>query len=448
MYANERRPKWSALIALGPPRGSTAPPSIADTVFEVSAVHGRIFLSRIVGQGVFDPAGDAVGKLRDIVVAVRDDRQRPRVVGLVVEVLGRRRVFLPITRVTSLDSGQIITTGVLNLRKFEKHRAETLAIHELFDRAVTFSEGRRGTVYDLSMVRDSRGDWHIADVAVREGSSRFGRRGQSHVLDWSDVSGLTTIDTDQGATHLLATLYEMRPADLANALADLTPMRRQQVVKELGDERLADVLEELPDAIQVEVLLVLDQERAADVLEEMDPDDAADLLSELPAAMSEKLLRLMEPDDAEDVRRLLTYEEHTAGGLMTPEPIIMGPESTLAEALARVRERELGPALASMVYVCRPPLESPTGRFLGVVHFQALLREPPSKLVGALVDSDIEWPRPEATLEQVASLLASYDLVALPVVDDNQRLVGAVTVDDVLDHLLPEGWREREVARG
>ncbi len=412
----------------------------------MSSAHGRIFLSRIVGQGVFDPAGDPVGKLRDVVVAMRTDRQRPRVIGLVVEVLGRRRVFLPITRVTSLDSGQVITTGVLNLRKFEKHRAETLAMHELFDRAVTFSDGRRGTVYDLSMIEDSRRDWHIADVAVHEGSTRFARRGQRHVLDWTDVTGLTTEDSAQGATHLLATMDEMRPADLANALADLTPMRRQQVVKELGDERLADVLEELPDAIQVELLLVLDQERAADVLEEMDPDDAADLLSELPSETSEKLLKLMEPEDAKDVRRLLIYEEHTAGGMMTPEPVILGPEATLAEALARIRERELGPALASMVYVCRPPLESPTGRFLGVVHFQALLREPPSTLVGTLVDSDIEWPRPEATLEQVASLLASYDLVALPVVDEN-RLVGAVTVDDVLDHLLPHGWREREVER-
>jgi CBS domain-containing protein len=414
----------------------------------VSTAHGRIFLSRIVGQGVFDPAGDTVGKLRDVVVAVRTDRNRPRVVGLVVEVLGRRRVFLPITRVTSLDSGQVITTGVLNLRKFQKHRSETLAIHELFDRAVTYGGDRHGTVYDLSMVQDSRRDWHIADVAVREGSTRFGRRGQSHVLDWGDVTGLATVAPDQGATHLLATLEELRPADLANALADLPKARRLQVVKELGDERLADVLEELPDAIQVEVLLVLGDERAADVLEEMDPDDAADLLSDLPPGMSEKFLTLMEPEEAEDVRRLLSYEDRTAGGLMTPEPVILGPDATLAEALARIRERELGPALASMVYVCRPPLETPTGRFLGVVHFQALLREPPSTLVGALVDTDIEWPRPDATLEQVASLLASYDLVALPVVDDNQRLVGAVTIDDVLDHLLPAGWREREAARG
>ncbi|MEO6471961.1 MAG: CBS domain-containing protein, partial [Aeromicrobium sp.] len=131
--------------------------------------------------------------------------------------------------------------------------------------------------------------------------------------------------------------------------------------------------------------------------------------------------------------------------LMTTEPVILPADATLAEALARVREPELSPALAAMVYVCRPPVETPTGRFLGVVHFQALLRDPPSTLVGAIVDNDIDWPRPETPLEEVASLLAAYDLVALPVVDENQHLVGVVTIDDVLDHLLPEDWRERDV---
>jgi Mg/Co/Ni transporter MgtE len=175
----------------------------------------------------------------------------------------------------------------------------------------------------------------------------------------------------------------------------------------------------------------------------MDPDDAADLLGELPKSSSEELLRLMEPEDADDVRRLLVYEDRTAGGMMTTEPVILPPDATLAEALARVREPEIGPALASMVYVCRPPIETPTGRFLGVVHFQALLREPPSTLVSALADNDIEWPGPNVSLEVVAGLLASYDMVALPVVDDNSHLLGVVTIDDVLDHLLPEGWRER-----
>ena len=155
----------------------------------MSATSGRIFLSRIAGQAVFDPAGDQVGKLRDIVVAVRPDGRRPRVVGLVVEVLGRRRVFLPITRVTSLDTGQVITTGVLNVRKFGKRKAETLAIHELFDRTVALPDGRRGTVLDLSMEQDPRRDWFLSQVAVHESGKRFGRRGPTHVLEWADSPG-------------------------------------------------------------------------------------------------------------------------------------------------------------------------------------------------------------------------------------------------------------------
>ncbi|MGZ8719289.1 MAG: magnesium transporter MgtE N-terminal domain-containing protein, partial [Aeromicrobium sp.] len=209
--------------------------------------------------------------------------------------------------------------------------------------------------------------------------------------------------------------------------------------------RLADVLEELPEKSQVEILIVLDPERAADVLDEMNPDDAADLIGELPAGTAEQLLALMEPEEADDVRRLLVYEEHTAGGMMTTEPVILPPDATLAEALARVREPEISPTLAAMVYVCRAPVETPTGRFLGIVHFQALLRDPPSTLVGAIVDNDIDWPRPESSLEQVAGLLAAYDLVALPVVDENSHLLGVVTIDDVLDHLLPDDWRERDI---
>jgi Mg/Co/Ni transporter MgtE len=198
----------------------------------------------------------------------------------------------------------------------------------------------------------------------------------------------------------------------------------------------------MPEALQVEVLGILDPSRGADVLGEMDPDDAADLLGELPAQTAEELLGLMEPEDAEDVRRLLSYEERTAGGMMTTEPVVLDPSATIADALALVREPELSVALASMVYVCRPPLETPTGRFLGAAHFQALLREPPSTLVSQIIVNDIDWPRPEASLAEVAGLLAAYNLVAVPVVDENQHLLGVVTIDDVLDHLLPKGWRE------
>jgi Mg/Co/Ni transporter MgtE len=151
----------------------------------------------------------------------------------------------------------------------------------------------------------------------------------------------------------------------------------------------------------------------------------------------------MDPDEAEDVRRLLTDEERTAGGLMTTDPVILPPDATVAEALARIRQSELAPSLAAMVYVTRPPLETPTGKLVGIGHFQHLLREPPSSLVSGVVDNDIEPLRAEATLEEVTRLLAYYNLVASPVVDEEGRLLGVVTVDDVLDHLLPENWREQ-----
>jgi Mg/Co/Ni transporter MgtE len=173
----------------------------------------------------------------------------------------------------------------------------------------------------------------------------------------------------------------------------------------------------------------------------MDPDDAADLLREVGEERAQELIDLMEPEDAEDVIRLMTYEDYSAGGMMTTEPLIMSADYTVADALAAVRQSEISPALASQVFVTRQPLETPTGRFIGMVHYQRLLREPPATLLGSLVDTDTQGLSPEATLNEVSSYLASYNLLSVPVVDGNERLLGAVTVDDVLDHLLPDNWR-------
>jgi flagellar motility protein MotE (MotC chaperone)/sporulation protein YlmC with PRC-barrel domain len=409
----------------------------------VSTTPTRVFAGRLSGLPVFDPAGDQVGKVRDLVVVVRPGGLQPRVLGLVVEVFGRRSIFVPMTRVTHVDSGQVITTGLVNMRRFEQRPTETLVFGQMLDRTVSVKDSEvTGTVYDVAMEQLRNRDWVISRVALQEGSKRFGRKGQTHVVEWRDVEGFSAPEEAQGATHLLAALEEMRAADLANMLHDLPAKRRGEIAAALDDERLADVLEELPEEDQVEILGNLDNERAADVLEEMSPDDAADLMAELPPETAERLLQLMEPDEAEDVRRLMSYEEHTAGGMMTTEPVILSPDATIADALAHVRQAELSPSLAAMVYVVRPPLEPPTGRLLGVAHIQRLLREPPSTLVGHAVDSDVEPLKPTASLEDVARHLATYNLVAAPVVDEDGRLVGAVTVDDLLDHLLPENWRE------
>ena len=407
----------------------------------------RVYAARLVGLPIFDPQGDQVGKVRDLVVAIRSEVNQPRVLGLVAEVFGRRRIFVPMTRVTNIDSGQVYTTGLLNMRRFQQRQTETLVVGQLFDRRVTIpSSGITGTVYDVAMEQARNRDWVLSRVAVQEPGRGFRRQGQTHVVEWRDVDGLTRKEESQGATHLIASLTDMKPADAASVIHDLPPERRTAVVAAMDDERLADVLEELPDEDQVEILGHLDSERAADVLEEMSPDDAADLIGYLPPETAATLLELMETEDAGNVKRLMSYADETAGGMMTPEPVILGPDATIAEALAHVRNPDLPVSLAAMVYVCRQPLETPTGRLIGCAHIQRLLREPPSTLVAAALDRDLDSLRPEATIDQVAAHLATYNLVAAPVVDDEGRLLGAVTVDDLLDHMLPGNWRDQPSA--
>ncbi len=409
----------------------------------------RVFCARLAGLVVFDPNGDQVGRVRDVVATLRMGGQPPRVLGLVVDVQ-RRRIFVPILRVKSLDASQVVlTSGTVSLRRFDRRNTETLVLESLLDRKVNvIATGEQVVVYDCAMEPTRTGDWQLTRVAVRA-SGGIRRRGHSQDLRWDEVTGFTLNEEDvQGTDNLLAAYEGLRPADLANELHNLSDKRRNEVAAALDDERLADVLEELPEDEQVEILETLDTERAADVLEAMSPDDAADVLGEMSADDRARLLEHMEPDEAEPVRRLLLYADNTAGGLMTTEPIILLPNATVAEALAHVRNPDLSPALASQVYVCRAPTETPTGRFLGICHIQRLLREPPSSLVSGALDSDLDPLGPNASLREVTQHLATYNLTAVPIVDEHHHLLGAVTVDDVLDHLLPENWREEEVDSG
>jgi Mg/Co/Ni transporter MgtE len=410
-----------------------------------------VFAAGLTRLPVFGPDGEQIGRVRDLVAMLRIDRQSPRVLGLVVELATRRRIFVPMLRVTAVDPGAVtLATGSVNLRRFTQRGGEVLVVGELLDtRVQVLATAAPAVVVDIGMEQTRTRDWVLAKVAVRERTGRLARRGRMHVLDWGEVSGLSLTERPggpQAADHLLATFETMRAADVASALRQLPAKRRYEVAEALDDERLADVIEELPDADQTDLLGHLDAERAADVLEAMNPDDAADVLAELPATDAEALLLLMEPEESAPVRRLLAYSSHTAGGLMTPEPVILTPDATVAEALARIRNPDLTPALASMVFVTRPPQETPTGRYLGCVHAQRLLREPPFELVAGVLDSELSALRPDAQLAEVTRFFATYNLVSAPVVDAEEHLIGAVTVDDVLDHLLPVNWREMELS--
>lgn len=421
----------------------------------MSGASTSVFISRISSLPVLDTAGDQIGRVRDVVIQRRVARQAPRVKGLVVELFARHRIFVPMARIKNIDALQVVISGVVNARRFERRDSEMLVIHDLFDLQVkrqgeqapgeqAQGEPKQSFIFDVSMRPIRSHDWELAEVAVREGAraKRFGRRGPTSIVDWSTID-VFAVDRGQGTAHLLAKMEDMKAADVARELHSMSPRRRAEVAEALDDYKLADAMEELPDDEQIQLIQGFGIDRAADILEEMDPDDAADLIADLDPETAATLLELMESEDAGNVKRLMSYEEETAGGMMTPEPVILGPDATVAEALAHVRNPDLPVSLAAMVFVCRQPLETPTGKLLGSGHIQRLLREPPSTLVAAALDTSMDTLRPEATIDEVAAHLATYNLVAAPVVDEEGRLLGAVTVDDLLDHMLPEGWRDQ-----
>jgi CBS domain-containing protein/sporulation protein YlmC with PRC-barrel domain len=397
-----------------------------------------VYVSRLTRLPLVGADGADVGHVVDVVLDLGG--RPPRVNGFVVAV-GRRRVFVGGGRVGEIESeGVRLRRGSINLRQFELRPGERLVIGELFGRRV-----RSGRVVDVGLAPAPEPfAWEVTTIAL--GSRGLtSRRRSPEVIDWSEAGELFA--DERSIDRQAAALGGLHPAEMAAALRSLPLSRRRVLASALEDDRLADLLEELSEDEQVRLVEGLDQERLARVLDEMEADDAADLLGEFSATRQAELLGAMDPEEAEPVRRLLGYQPDTAGGLMTPEPVILAPDTVVAEALARIRDPDLPVPLAAQVFICRPPLETPTGRYLGAVGVQRLLREAPSKPLGRCLDEEWEPIAADATDREVAERLAAYDVVALPVTDPTNRLVGVVTIDDVLDHMLPPDWRIARVSR-
>jgi len=393
---------------------------------------GQIFTSRLKGRPMLDSAGLTIGRIRDVVILPATGDDPPRALGLVV-TWQRRRIFVNLGQIAEISiDGAHLTGGAIDPERFARRTGEIMA-SELYGRHV-----KDGTIADvaISPTERLRVGWEVSALAVSHGRSLL-HRGPA-VVPWDRYPEL--FQTDPLAEQL-AGLRELRPADLATAVEGMPPSRRSQIAAALDDEELADLLAEMPEQDQVRLLAGLGLERSADVVEEMQPDDAADLLAEMPAEQRERLLTAMESVQAADLRRLLRYDATTAGGLMTSEPLIVAPDTPVAEVLARIRNPDMSVTAAAQVYVCEPPMVTPTGRYLGSVGFQRLLRRPPSALVGHCVDEASVFVRPNLPEHELAARLAAYNLVSVAVCDEDGRLLGAVTVDDVLDHLLPPGWR-------
>jgi CBS domain-containing protein len=410
-----------------------------------------LYLSQAIGRPVLDANGEPIGKVADLIVAVGD--RYPPVTGLVV-LTDRRRIFLPWTSVEHLDAaGARLRTQTIDIGKFQQRPNEILLRADLMDKQIVDIDGRKVVRVNDLRLDEIEGKLHL--VAVDVGAAgllrRLGvergwrtiarnlRRGvPERYIDWEDVDPVETSIASIKLRVPHAGLAELHPADLATIIDQLAPKDRAGVLAALDDEAAADVFEEMEPETQVEVLEDLDPARAADILEEMSPDDAADLVADLSDETREELLALMERDEAEELGELLAYPEDTAGGMMTTEFVALPASLTCAQAIDRLRELEPDAETIYYVYVT-----DDEDRLVGVLSLRDLIVARPDTSVAEVMIPEPVTVGVLADEDEVAEVVAHYNLLAVPVVDASSHLVGIVTVDDAMDAILPDAWRKR-----
>ena len=411
-----------------------------------------LFLSQLIGNRVLDRNGEPFGKLRDLIVALGE--RYPPVTGLVVEVANRRTIFVPWTAVESLDtSGARLRTTQIDIGMFRQRPNEIRLWLDLQDKQIVDVEGRKIVrVNDIQLAPvDGRVRLVAVDVGLRGILRRLGLSGPGerlaaalklpieHYIEWEDVDPVESSVSSLKLRKPHAALSTLHPAEVAHIVEQLAPRDRTGILEALEDEQAADVMEELSAEDQVDVLEALSPEKAADILEEMGPDEAADLVGDLSQERQTELLNLMETEEAEEVRELLGYDEGTAGGLMTTDLLSVSEDTTAADAIERVRSADIdAEQLAFYVYVT-----DADGRLVGSLTLRDLLVADANRPVGSFMRPDPVSVQLNLSDDEVATVMARYNLVALPVVDDEGRLHGVVTVDDALEHVLGERWRKR-----
>jgi len=410
-----------------------------------------LYLSQAIGRAVRDQNDEQIGKVADLIVAVED--HYPQVTGLVIET-GQRPIFLPWHDVRSLDAtGARLGTTRIDIDKFRQRPNEILLRADLMDRQIVDLDGRK--VVRVNDLRLDEVDGVLRLVAVDVGAAGLLRRlgfdrgfrtlaRNLHVaiperyIDWADVDPVESSIASIKLRVPHRRLAELHPADLAAILDRLAPRDRAGVLASLDDEAVADAMEEMEPDTQVEVLEDLTPERAADILEEMSPDDAADLVADLDQDVRDEILGHMERIEAEQVQELLGYPEDSAGGIMTTAYIAVGAHLTAAGTIEVLRELEPDAETIYYVYVT-----DDDDRLVGVLSLRDLIVAPPDTPVGEVMIRQPVAVGAYADQDEVAEVVAHYNLLAVPVIDAEGRLAGIVTIDDAIDTVIPAAWKKR-----
>lgn len=404
-----------------------------------------LFLAHLLNCPVHGKAGEPIGKLDDIIVRM-DHSPYPSIAGITVRDRGRR-FFVPGSQLTGLNGVAKLNTSVVNMQSFERRDGEVLLAKDVLDHQIIDITGRRIVrVNDVQIAQIDAG-FHVVGVDVspqallrRLAPRRFGERIRArNLIDWDEVQYLASAAPVQLKVSY-DRLSELNPVDLARIVDALSFRESAEIIDALDDETAAETLEEVSDERLADLLEDMDAERAADILEEMDPGAAADALEDLEEDVAESILARIEPEEAADIQEALSYDEDTVGRIMTGDFVRVPVSDTVRDALTHIHLLEEPPDPLLAVYVVS---DDDADELRGVVRLRSLLIADPITPLREIMEDDLPTVHPDDRTAEVARLLAEYNLLAVPVLDDTRRLIGIATVDDALAVLLPDIWTRR-----
>ena len=408
-----------------------------------------LYLSQMLGRPVLDSRGEKIASVNDVLVRYGSE-DYPPVIGIVAR-FRRRDFFIPQRNISEFgEHGTRMSSAKLNLTPFERRDGEVLLNKDVLDNQLIDVDGKRVVrVNDVQLI-ETGNEWRVsgADVSFQGFLRRlmpkgfYGNARPVEVIDWADVGYLAT-DTATATVQLKSSrdkLSRLHPVEIAQLAETLSPIHRTEVVESLDNEIAADTLEEMSTEAQARILEEMDQERAADILEEMSPDDAVDVLDEMDDDKAEELFNLMEDEERADVAELMHFDHDTAGGLMTTEFVVFPRDLTVGETISRLREMAETPNMIYYIYVVE---QESTWRICGLLSLRSLILADPAKRLEDVMRTEFRYAHPTESAEEVAHTISEYNLLALPVIDDDGDIAGIVTVDDAMEILLPKNLRRR-----
>jgi magnesium transporter len=406
-----------------------------------------LYVSEFIKKPIVSPDGEKIGKLKDLIVS--SDNSYPIIKALSVNTSDKKVITIPWKYVGDLNKEIILKNNLSEIKEYVSQKHDINLLEDVMDRQVVDIEDKKVRRVNDLKISPTNGHYHVIGVdigfkgilrrlSLEKIAKPLGISSNEDLISWKDID---TLKSDYSKVKLKVPkqkIKKLHPADMAEIVDQLGLNESLTILNSLDDESAADTLEEVSPERQVSILEGMDSQRAAEILDEMSPDDAADVLADLTEEKAEELLDLMEPEESKDLRELLEYPENTAGGIMTTEFVEVGESLTVQEVMEALREIAKDVETIYYIYVV-----SKTGDLVGVTSLRDIILADPKTLISDFMHTHIIKVDVMEDQHDVAQQIAKYNLIALPVVENESKLKGIITVDDAIDIVLPTAWKKR-----